>query len=530
MKKCIFVILSVLFTICMLSFCINAAQDYVQPNDRIILSVDSPTVDGNITKTEGWSEPAYMNEDTLLYENKKLPLDIFAEVYFAVDREGFYFAADITENIRAYSPGTVIPEWTDKKMAAGLVYSTYHEVDGYLEDGDCFSLGIDVMDVLREYGMPHSSYRRCPQYNIYIYRDGSLRMFSLYSSQGDYDITDKVKLKGAATDDGWRFEAWLPWSLIREDMQYCAGTEINIPEEIVSDGTLIRAGACYTDMWICSENMQGKLYNRYYTDDGYNISTSWNNGVSNPDNLGIRLIISDICKGRGHKWSDWVVRYRPTYIKEGQQISVCRLCGDYRYKAIPVIEYVNAFTDVREASWYAEGVEYCVKHGYLSGMGNNRFSPNTALTREQCVVILANILNVDFSQYYGIPSGFDDVPVNHWYSGAVTWAAKAGYVKGMNENTFGTGQKIQRAAFARLIYFAAQGLGADMTVRADLTKYVDYDRIPGWAYDQISWAVGSNIIISIKDDILMISPYTELKRAQCATMLWQMGLMLEEQK
>lgn len=528
MKKCIFVILSVLFTVCMLSFCINAAADHVTPNERIILSVDSPTVDGNITKTEGWSEPAYMNEDTLLYDDKKLPLNIFAEVYFAVDSEGFYFAADITENIRAYSPGAVIPEWSDKEVEAGLVYSSYHEIDGYREDGDCFSLGIDVMDILREYGEPQSSYRRCPKYNIYIYSDGSLKMFS-YDRFGDSDITDRVLLKGAATEEGWRFEAWLPWSLIREDMLYCAGTDIVIPEDIVTDGTLIRVGACYTDMWLCTENGHKEWYNQYYTDDGYNVSNAWRNGVSNPENLGIRMTVSDICQGRGHKWSDWVVKYRPTYITEGQQISVCRLCGDYRLKAIPVIEYVNTYTDVREAAWYAEGVAYCVKHSYMGGMGNNRFSPNTALTREQCVVVLANVLDVELSQYRGIPSGFDDVPLNHWYSAAVTWAAKAGYVKGMSENIFGTGQKIQRAAFARLIYFAAQELGADMTVRADLTQYVDHDRIPLWAYDQISWAVGSNIIISIKDDVLMMSPYTELKRAQCATMLWQMGLMLEEQ-
>ena len=82
-------------------------------------------------------------------------------------------------------------------------------------------------------------------------------------------------------------------------------------------------------------------------------------------------------------------------------------------------------------------------------------------------------------------------------------------------------------AFARLLYAAAERMGMPMEVRADLSGYVDLKKLPDWAYDEMSWAVASGIIVSTKDDVLMLSPRDDVKRAQCATMLWQMGLLYE---
>ena len=287
-------------------------------------------------------------------------------------------------------------------------------------------------------------------------------------------------------------------------------------------------GACYLDRWTLTETGEAVMYNRYYTAEEYMNTGSLNFGVGNPENLGIKITVSDTCRGRGHRWSEWIDIIQPTYFDKGSQISVCRLCGDSRLKDIPVLEYVNTFVDVKEASWYAKGVEYCIKRGYLSGMGNDRFMPNQPLTREQCVVILCNILDVDFGRYANIPSDFKDVPINRWYSGAITWAVQQGYVKGMSEGVFGLGQPIQRAAFARLLYLLAEDMGIDVSGRADLSGYVDHGRIPQWAYEQLSWAVYENIIISTRNDTLCMEPYSSLKRAQCATMLMPFGELVDE--
>ncbi|MBR4882043.1 MAG: S-layer homology domain-containing protein, partial [Clostridia bacterium] len=488
MKKIIFILLSLLMLSAM-AVGINAGTDYIIPNSPVTVEISTPTVDGNITKTEGWSEAVYMNEDTLSYLIKDKPLTIWAEVYFAVDRGGFYFAANVIEGQSSFKPDY---EYDISDLSSNIAFSAVTSEGEYKDNGDLFCLGIDPLGFILDNGYVADSHF-APVYKVAFYEDGRFRMFR---NSDEPNITDQVILEGNVTDDGWRFEAWIPWNLIIEDVSYHTFNN-HMPlthDEIVKNGSLIRVGATYVDRYIDTDGRINRYnsYNtspEYYRDGGtpgYNFKD-----VEHVEALGIELLISDTCRGNGHRWSDWVVKIRPTFIDEGEEYSVCRLCGEYRYRTVPVVEYVNVYPDVKDASWYAEAVEYCVKHNYMGGMGNNHFSPNTALTREQCVVMLANIMRVNTRAYREVPSGFDDVPLNNWYSGAVAWAVEMGYVKGMSENTFGTGQKIQRAAFARLIYLVARDLGADMKVRADLTEYADHDKLPEWAYEQISWAVGN---------------------------------------
>ena len=46
------------------------------------------------------------------------------------------------------------------------------------------------------------------------------------------------------------------------------------------------------------------------------------------------------------------------------------------------------FTDVSEKAWYAEAVEYAVNNGLMNGVGNNKFEPETAMSRAMLVTVL----------------------------------------------------------------------------------------------------------------------------------------------
>lgn len=526
MKKILALLLITTMLISALGCYINAGTDYIIPNPAVKLELSSPTVDGNITDTEGWYGPLYMDKDTLNFWRRNRALSMLGELHFAIDKKGIYVAVQIREDLSAFDPELQVSGINNK-----ITPSTMDSVRDGRFDGDFFSLTVDPLDTMISKGYS-AAIDNVPKYDVSFCEDGSLQVIREHVSGEDRCITDKVGIAGSADEYTMQFELYIPWSFVIDDIYFLTFKEETLKvENIVMDYSTIRAGAIYYDRYMDEEKGKIDLYNRYITapDTFFYGNTPGHRPIDviGRNTLGITLNIFELCQGDGHKWSDWKVLTSPSYFEEGSLYSYCKQCGDIRTKEIPKKEYTNSFTDVNESSWYSEGVEYCIKKGYLSGMGSGNFSPNTALTREQCVVVLANILNADTSEYLGVPSGFDDVPLNRWYSAAVAWAVDAGYVKGMSPNTFGTGQKIQRAAFARLLYFAAEDLGADMTVRADLTKYVDHDNLPTWAYDQLSWAVGSNIIVSIKDDVLMISPYTQLKRAQCATMLWQMGLQLD---
>ncbi|MBQ4602790.1 MAG: S-layer homology domain-containing protein [Clostridia bacterium] len=189
-------------------------------------------------------------------------------------------------------------------------------------------------------------------------------------------------------------------------------------------------------------------------------------------------------------------------------------------------EPVGGFDDVRSNSWYADEVLFCLEKGYMKGMSETVFSPNSNVTREQFVLILANIAGVDTDVYKNIDSGMNDVPSGYWFSGAVAWAVQSGYVAGVAEGVFGRGQPIQRAALARLLYLYAEQNGMDTKGRADLTQFGDYHvfdiKSNSWMVAPISWAVEKGIISGItRQGVTVLDPKATATRAQTARMLMQ---------
>ncbi|MBQ4601387.1 MAG: S-layer homology domain-containing protein, partial [Clostridia bacterium] len=167
-----------------------------------------------------------------------------------------------------------------------------------------------------------------------------------------------------------------------------------------------------------------------------------------------------------------------------------------------------------EKAWYADAVTYCTERGYISGMSDNSFAPNNNLTREQFVMILSQVAGVDTEQYKNLDDGFADTKSGMWYSGAVYWAVKEGYVNGVSTDRFGLGQNITREQLARLFYLYAESVGMDVTSRADLSKFADSSKISSWASEQIKWAVSAGLISGMSEDTL--SPKGTATRAQAA--------------
>jgi len=61
--------------------------------------------------------------------------------------------------------------------------------------------------------------------------------------------------------------------------------------------------------------------------------------------------------------------------------------------AVPVFAAVNdtGFSNVDASAWYAEAVRYCRQHNLMSGTGDNRFEPESDLTRAQFATVLYRI-------------------------------------------------------------------------------------------------------------------------------------------
>ena len=170
------------------------------------------------------------------------------------------------------------------------------------------------------------------------------------------------------------------------------------------------------------------------------------------------------------------------------------------------------FNDVSEKAWYASAVEYAVKNGLMNGVGNNKFEPETAMSRAMLVTVLW--------RYAGQPkegkNTFCDVPDVQWYTDAVAWAAKNGVVNGVGDNRFEPEGKVTREQMATILFRYANQIDADTGKRGDLKAFADYKQVSEYALVPMRWAVAEKIING-SDGCLL--PNGDATRAQVAAIL-----------
>ena len=102
---------------------------------------------------------------------------------------------------------------------------------------------------------------------------------------------------------------------------------------------------------------------------------------------------------------------------------------------------VEQFTDVDKDSWYYEYVDYVVGKGYFIGTSDSQFSPSGTMTRAMFVTVLSRL---DGSKVDNNVAPFTDVPSGAWYAGAVKWAVDNSIVNGVGENKFNPNGAITR--------------------------------------------------------------------------------------
>ena len=122
----------------------------------------------------------------------------------------------------------------------------------------------------------------------------------------------------------------------------------------------------------------------------------------------------------------------------------------YRLENAPAVSKTAAFTDVASDAWYADAVAWASEKGIVLG-DNGKFSPDTAITREQLAAVLY--------RYSGSPettaalSAFSDAAsVSSWAQDALGWAVNAKYINGMTETTIEPQATATRAQFAMILY------------------------------------------------------------------------------
>ena len=175
---------------------------------------------------------------------------------------------------------------------------------------------------------------------------------------------------------------------------------------------------------------------------------------------------------------------------------------------------VNPFTDISEKDWFYGDVMFVYENGLMLGTSKTLFSPHGTAMRGMMVTIL---WRMEGSPAPKGKNSFTDVEAGKWYADAITWTAENGIFAGYGKDKFGPDDPIAREQLAAIFYRYADYKGYDLTVKGDLDKFKDADKITDYAKTAMQWAVGSGLVKEKSGNLL--DPQGTATRAEIAAML-----------
>ncbi len=224
----------------------------------------------------------------------------------------------------------------------------------------------------------------------------------------------------------------------------------------------------------------------------------------------------------GHAWDNGKVTKEPTETETGVKTFACTRCGETRTETIPAtgsdVDVTQMFTDVTK-NWAYPGIQYCVTHGIMGGMGDGTFAPTGTTTRAQIVQILYNL---EGTPAVSGTTPFTDLTAN-WYKPAILWAYQNNVVAGTSPTTFDPERPVTREQIAVILtQYMFHVLKMERTwTPADLSTFPDGAQVSGWAKEAMQDAVALGLINGTKapDGKVYLDPQGSAARQQVATIL-----------
>ena len=223
----------------------------------------------------------------------------------------------------------------------------------------------------------------------------------------------------------------------------------------------------------------------------------------------------------GHAWDSGKVTKQPTATETGVRTYTCTRCNATKTETIPAtgsVDVTQMFTDVTK-NWAYPGIQYCVTHGIMGGMGDGTFAPTGTTTRAQIVQILYNL---EGTPAVSGTTPFTDLTAN-WYKPAILWAYQNNVVAGTSPTTFDPERPVTREQIAVILtQYMFHVLKMERTwTPADLSTFPDGANVSSWAKEAMQDAVALGLINGSKapDGTVYLDPQGSATRQQVATIL-----------
>ena len=220
----------------------------------------------------------------------------------------------------------------------------------------------------------------------------------------------------------------------------------------------------------------------------------------------------------GKEFAGWLAANGTVYPAGDIAFSTTDTVLKATWKDTTEVDVTQMFTDV-EKNWAYPGIQYCVTHGIMGGMGDGTFAPTGTTTRAQIVQILYNL---EGTPAVSGMTPFTDLTAN-WYKPAILWAYQNNVVAGTSPTTFAPDQPVTREQIAVILtQYMFHVLKMERTwTPADLSTFPDGANVSGWAKEAMQDAVALGLINGSKapDGKVYLDPQGSATRQQVATIL-----------
>ena len=183
------------------------------------------------------------------------------------------------------------------------------------------------------------------------------------------------------------------------------------------------------------------------------------------------------------------------------------------------------FDDVSRLDKDYYAVKYVYANGLFNGVSENKFAPESSLTRAMFVTVLGRLCGVDTSLY--TQTSYSDVQPGLWYSPYVEWARQIGLVNGVDKERFAPTNIITREQGYKIAasFCSIFGYGTDNAKDVDI-EYGDKDSVSSWAINSVRYCI-KNRIISKGNSSIMLEPNLPLTREEAASIVCKLALLTD---
>jgi hypothetical protein len=175
----------------------------------------------------------------------------------------------------------------------------------------------------------------------------------------------------------------------------------------------------------------------------------------------------------------------------------------------------SPFDDLGDFSWALEAVNYLAEKGIVNGTGDRVFSPESAVSRADYVVLLMRALNLKGTA----GAHFEDVEQGKYYEEAIHTARELGIVEGDDNNLFHPQSSVTREDMMVLTERALSKVTkqASPADEAALQPFNDVSDISDYALNSVSSLIKQGLVHGYGDGI---HPKDTTNRAQAAVLIY----------